>query len=133
MLATSVVGTSRPGVRWRARTTSVSQHAHPWSSGRAAESKQLRKGGSIPPGCPVAPGLYNPAMNRTEFTKFLDDLHANLSPPFLPEGFVTLSHREDGTHVLSVGDRDVELGRTGEFLGSGTNVGPARAWEIRPR
>ena len=70
-------------------------------------------------------------MQRNEFTKFLDDLTELLGSPFLPEGFVTLNHREDGSHVFSVGDRDVELGREGEFHGSGTNVGSAKEWDIQ--
>lgn len=70
-------------------------------------------------------------MNQAKFTTFLDELADHLGHPFLPKGFVSLTHREDGSHILTVGDRDVELGREGEFLGSGANVGPAKAWDIR--
>ncbi len=70
-------------------------------------------------------------MERTEFKDFLVKLADNFAPPFLPDGFFKLNNREDGSHVLSIGDRDVELGREGEFLGSGSNVGEAKAWEIR--
>ncbi len=72
-------------------------------------------------------------MDQVKFKAFLEKLAENFAPPFLPPDFVVLKPREDGSYVFSVGDRDVELGRGGEILGSGSNVGPAKRWLIDPR
>ncbi len=69
-------------------------------------------------------------MDSKTMTKFLENLAERFGPPFLPKGFLVVTPREDGTHILAIGDREVELGREGEFTGSGTNVGPAKVWEI---
>ena len=69
-------------------------------------------------------------MNQSEFQEFLEALVKLLAHPFLPKDFVTLSYREDG-FIFSVGDRAVEIGRTGQFSGSGTNVGDGKTWEVK--
>ena len=61
----------------------------------------------------------------------LDILKNQFSSPFLPEGFITVTENEDGTTLLTIGDRDVHIDRDGKtVLGSGTAVLTGKGWSI---
>jgi len=63
-------------------------------------------------------------------------LNRSLFPPFLPEGFAEtqiIASPHGYIFHLRIGDRDMQFSEDGKEISSGSNVGAACRWDIKPR
>ena len=62
-----------------------------------------------------------------DIAKLVEAINANFSEPFLPKDFVRARLSKDGTLVLFIGPRDVDIAEDGTTRGAGTALG---CWKI---
>ena len=67
-----------------------------------------------------------------DLKKLAEEINDCYDEPFLPKGLVEARVTDYGTLWLNIGDRDGEFDENGKRVGSGSVVGSAKRWDLKP-